>query len=105
MGRSTIRLVLIAVAVTGSSLSLSQDPYAGWPDWQKHAFWCAILDKGSSHRAYMSLCSSPGHDEFDAVIACQQDSQNNGAVLAVQAAGRNAVNQFMIDHRNPQCRY
>jgi hypothetical protein len=99
------RLVLMAAALVASSLSFAQDSndINSWPDWQKHAYWCAILDNGSSHKVYMSFCSSPGHDQFDAVVACQQDSGNGGAILAVQTAGRDAVNQFMQNHRNPAC--
>jgi hypothetical protein len=80
-------LVVIGAVVYGA------DTRAQQPDWQKHASWCKT-DGGSSGGKYHGALSQ-GRDQYDAVIVCQQDSGNGGAVAAVQSAGREAVNSFM----------
>ena len=42
-------------------------------------------------------------DQFDSVLACQRDAKNGGAVQAVNAAGRPAVNAYMADKTPSQC--
>jgi hypothetical protein len=78
----------------------SQDP--NWPDWKKHSYWCAH-DHGSSGGAYQSTCVN--HDQFDSVVACQTDSKGSqgDSTQAVQAAGRDAVNQFMDAYKPTTC--
>jgi len=74
-----------------------------WPDWKKHSWWCAH-DKGSSGGVYRNMCTT--HDQFDSVVACQKDSagENGGSVQSVQAAGRQAVNEFMDAYKPSTCR-
>jgi hypothetical protein len=73
-----------------------------WEDWQKHSWWCAH-DQHSSGGRYRSMCTS--HDQFESVIACQIDSGGSasGPVQQVQAAGRDAVNQFMVPYKPNYC--
>lgn len=71
------------------------------PDWQIHSRWCAT-DGGSSGGVYRSTCRT--YDQFDSVIACQQDAHNDGAVQAVQAAGRTAVDSYMDNYKPKECK-
>src|SRR5438876_1030454 len=80
----------------------AQEDSNQWPDWKKHANWCANIDDGSSHKVYLSFCHHGKHDQYDSVLECQRDAgKNNGdggrAVRAIQDAGRSAVNEFMKD--------
>jgi hypothetical protein len=72
------------------------------PAWQIHSTWCAS-DNGSSGRAYSNVCEQ-GSDQFDSVLACQRDAHNDGAVAAVSAAGRQAVNDYMADKKGATCK-
>jgi hypothetical protein len=75
------------------------------PDWQIHSKWC-VSDGGSSGRVYRNTCVN--HDQFDSVVACQLDSgggdYNYGPVRSVQAAGRQAVNQYMDNYKPSTCK-
>jgi hypothetical protein len=70
-------------------------------EWQIHAKWCTT-DRGSSHGAYINTCRT--YDQFDSVIACQQDAGNGRAVQLIQAAGRSTVNTFMDNYKPKECR-
>lgn len=60
------------------------------PDWQKHCWWCACSDPGSSGFAYHNT----GGDYYDRVWACQTDAGNGGALQQIEGAGRDAVNAY-----------
>lgn len=88
----------LAVVVFGLlPLATSQEP-----DWQLHSKWCAS-DGGSSGATYRIACAQ-GLDQFDSVLSCQRDAHNDGAVAAVTAAGRQAVNDYMSDKKPSVCR-
>ena len=99
--RKYSRFVLAIVAMSCVVLvSKAQEP-----DWQIHGKWC-VSDRGSSGGKYRSTCVN--HDQFDSVVACQLDSgggdYNYGPVRAVQAAGRQAVNQYMDNYKPSTCK-
>ena len=76
-------------------------------EWKIHANWCANVDHGSSHNAYMNACTTA--DQYTAVLACQRDAaKNNGdggrAVRAVTDAGPTAVNAYMNTVKPAACR-
>ena len=80
--------------------------YADAPDWQIHSNWCANVDNGSSHQAYLAACRT--QNQYDLVLACQRDAaKNNGngmnAINAVTAAGRQAVNSYMANNKPLSC--
>ncbi len=79
------------------------------PDWQVNANWCANVDNGSSHRAYLATCNNGQSDQYDSVLACQRDAaKNNGdggaAVRSIEDAGRPAVNAYMEDKCPVSCK-
>ena len=69
------------------------------PEWQIHASWC-VGDPGSSGRNYRAACTS-GADQFDSVMNCQ--SHNRSAQAAINAAGRTAVNAYMVSRAPSAC--
>jgi hypothetical protein len=91
--RIAVGMALVLTAVIPATL-------AAEPDWQIHGKWCTT-DKGSSGTRYLQTC--PNHDQFDSVIACQQDARNGGAVQAIRDAGRDAVNAFMSNYKPMTC--
>ena len=71
------------------------------PDWQMHSKWCAVIDHGSSNAVYLTTCAS--HDQFDSVIACQNDARNGPAVDTIRQATRGVVNTFMDNYKPTSC--
>jgi len=92
---------ILAIAALSCVVLVSK---AQEPDWHIHGKWC-VSDKGSSGNAYRNTCQH--HDQFDSVVACQLDSgggdYNYGPVRSVQAAGRQAVNQYMDSYKPASC--
>jgi hypothetical protein len=86
-----------ALLLSGFATTIAQEP-----EWQIHSKWCTT-DRGSSHAAYLTACRN-GQDQYDSVIACQTDSGNGGAVNAIRSAGRDTVNKFMVDWKDPSCK-
>jgi hypothetical protein len=94
MRRYTVA-VGIALTLAGGFTAHAQQPV-----WQIHAVWCT-KDGGSSGNVYRQTCGS--HDQFDSVIACQQDAGNGGAVQALRDAGRATVNAYMDNYKLTSC--
>ena len=73
--------------------------------WQINAEWCTT-DPGSSGAIYYEDC--PTHDQYDSVLACQQDAErghpNDKTSQTIVNAGRNAVDSYMEDKIPANCK-
>lgn len=86
----------IAIALAGGLTAYAQQPV-----WQIHSVWCT-KDGGSSGNVYRQTCAT--YDQFDSVIACQQDARNDGAVQSIRDAGRSTVNAYMDNYKPTFCK-
>ncbi len=68
--------------------------------WQSAATAC-LTDRARPHELYMDVCS--GHDQFDAVLSCQNQFRSQSRAYEISQAGREAVNTFMHQRKPATC--
>ncbi len=106
-----LRWVLIAVVVGVSVPSFAKG------DWKRDAMWCLSEMSNSeggdvvvnlqmhqnAHSRYCKSCSD-GKDQYDSVMDCYQGDGEKavGARKAIEAAGRETVNEF-LKSKAPSC--
>jgi hypothetical protein len=83
----SVRILLLVIMPVSVGSVWAQPPV-----WQQHSLWCAH-DPGSSGQRYWARRHTPGFDQYESVLVCQEE--NRDAQLVVTAAGREAVNAFM----------
>lgn len=100
--KAAMRMGLLSACLV--SCAWAWNAPAGEEKWQSAAKWCT-RDVQSSGAAYRAACKDGKYDQFDSVITCQQDANNEKLVRLIQAAGRSMVNSYMDDYKPKECKY
>jgi hypothetical protein len=93
--RKSLFALMLTMALAAGIPAKGQEPV-----WKIHSRWCTT-DRGSSGTTYQNTCRK--YDQFESVIACQQDAHNDGAVQSIRDAGRKVVNEYMDSYKPKEC--